>query len=267
MLVVVAGPERRFAESIKAEPRAGGLMLKPKRRSSMVASAAVFAALYAVLGAIPVSRLVLGSGFLTASKVIAPLGGMLFGPLVGGVAALLGDLVDIYAGQLSGGATALAVISADLAVVAVAGLAYSGRRWLAMLIPLLALAAYSVDPISVLFVGPVPFAWLHVISFGLLAVALSTEGRRSIGRLNPFFVGAVTLASLMSGQLVGTIVGQNLLVRVYAVYTVASWKSFLVAVFAAYPVERAFYAVAGSIVAIPVLRSLSRSRGAQSTAS
>ena len=233
----------------------------------MVASAAVFAALYAVLGVIPISRLVLGNGFLTASKIIAPLGGMLFGPVVGGGAALVGDLVDVYGGQLSTGATALSTIAADLAVVVTAGLAYSRNRIAALLLPLLVLAVYTVDPISVRFVGPVPFAWLHILSFMGLAVAIFLEGRGTIDRLSPLFVAGVTLAALMCGQLTGTIVGQNLLVRVYGVYTVASWQGLMVSfVFAAYPVERIFYAVAGSLLAIPVLRTLS-SRAEKTTVS
>ena len=243
-------------------------MLRPKRRSAMVASASLFAALYAVLGAIPVSRLLLGSGFLTASNIITPLSGMLFGPIVGGGAALIGDLIDVYAGQLSTGATALSVIAADLAVVATAGLAFSKWRRLALFIPLAALVIYTVDPISVLFVGLVPFTWLHILSFVTLAVTLVLEGRGIIDRISPIFVSAVTFASLMCGHLVGTIVGQDLLVRVYGVYTPAAWDSLMANfVFAAYPIERVFFSVAGSIVAIPVLRSISGARRASPTAS
>jgi hypothetical protein len=234
----------------------------------MVASASLFAALYAVLGAIPVSRLVLGSGFLTASNIITPLSGMLFGPIVGGGAALIGDLIDVYAGQLSTGATALSVIAADLAVVATAGLAFSSRSKFALVVPLGALVIYTVDPISLLFVGPVPFAWLHIVSLVVLAAALVFEARGAIDRLGPVFVASVTFAALMCGQLVGTIVGQTLLVSVYGVYTAGGWASLMSTyVFAAYPFERLFFSVAGSVVAIPVLRSISGVRRKNSTAS
>jgi len=234
----------------------------------MIASASLFAALYAVLGAIPVSRLVLGSGFLTASNIITPLSGMLFGPIVGGGAALIGDLIDVYAGQLSSGATALSVIAADLAVVATAGLAFSKWKRAALVIPLAALVIYTADPVSVLFVGPVPFTWLHILSFLALAVALVLEGRGTIDRLSPVFVSAVTFSALMCGHLVGTIVGQDLLVRVYGVYTVAAWDSQMTNfVFAAYPIERVFFSVAGSVVAIPVLKSISGARRTSPTTS
>lgn len=77
-------------------------MLRLKRRSSLVAAASVFAAFYAVLGAVPISRLVLGQGnFLTASSFVTPLAGMLFGPLVGGLSAIVGDVIDSGAGYTS----------------------------------------------------------------------------------------------------------------------------------------------------------------------
>lgn len=242
-------------------------MLRPRRKTAMVASASLFAALYAVLGAIPVSRLVLGSGFLTASNIITPLAGMLFGPVVGSGAALIGDFIDLYAGQLSSGATALSVMAADLAVVATAGLAFSGKTRAALFVPFLSLLLYTFDPLSVQFVGDIPFAWLHILSFAALAVAVVLEARRTIKKLSPVFIVIVTFASLMCGQLVGTIVGQNLLVRVYGVYTVADWKSTMNFIFAAYPVERIFFGAVGSVIAIPVLRSVSGWEKRKTTAS
>ncbi|MDG6990510.1 MAG: ECF transporter S component, partial [Nitrososphaerota archaeon] len=129
-------------------------MLRLKRRSAAVAAASLFAALYAVLGAFPVSKLLLGSGnFLTASNFVTPLAGMVFGPFVGGFAAVVGDLLDAYAGYIALGSTGMSVIAADLATVLTAGLAYTGKWKAALAVPLAVLALYWIDPISVLFVG------------------------------------------------------------------------------------------------------------------
>jgi len=237
-------------------------LLRLKRRSSFVASASVFAALYAVLGTIPVSRLVLGSGnFLTASNFVTPLAGMLFGPLVGGLSAVVGDIVDAYAGYVSLGATGLSVIAADAATVAVAGLALSGRRKAAIGIPLAVLVLYWADPLSVLFVGPVPFTWLHMISVGALAVLLALEGRGSLQRLSPAFIVGVNFAALMCGQLTGTLVGQNLAVRIYGTLTADAWRGLVPLFFPLYPVERIFFTVVGSFISIPVLRAVAGIRG------
>jgi len=237
-------------------------LLRVRRRTYAIALASVFAALYATLGVIPVSRFVLGSGFLTASKIVAPLAGMLFGPLTGGFAALLGDVIDFaYAGQFSSGVVRFDTLAADLAVVATAGLAFTLRRRAAVALAVALLVLYSLDPLSVNFVGPVPFAWLHIVSVIILAGVLTAEQRGWLGRLNPAFVAAVTLAALMAGHLAGTIVGQSFFVRVYGSYTIGTWRNLMATfVFPLYPVERIFYTVAGTLVAVPVLRAVSRSR-------
>ena len=237
-------------------------MLRLRRRTSLVAAASVFAALYSVLGAIPISRLVLGQGnFLTASNFVTPLAGMLFGPVVGGLSAFIGDIIDSGAGYASLAGTGLAVLAADLATVATAGLAFSGRRAAALGLPLLVLALYWLDPLSVLFVGPVPFTWLHMISIALLVPILILESRGTVSRLNPVFVVGVTFAALLCGQLTGTLVGQNLAVRVYGVLTVQGWRDLVPVFFPLYPVERIFFTAVGSLVSVPVLRALSQRRG------
>jgi len=233
----------------------------------MVASASIFAALFAVLGTIPLSKLVLGSGFLSASKIIAPLTGMLFGPVTGSVSALVGDLIDVGAGYIAPNAFGLPTVAADLAVVITAGLAFSGRRKVALGFPLVILVGYLVDPLSLLFVGPVPFVWLHAVSFIILGGVLALEARGRIGRFNPLFVSGVAFASLLCGQLTGTLAGQSLQVRVYQIYTPAVWDARLAIVFAVYPLERIFFSIAGSLVAIPVLRAVIRIPGKNPKAS
>lgn len=244
-------------------------MLRPRRRTYAVATASVFAALYAILGTIPFSRYVLGQGFLTASKLVAPVGGMLFGPVVGSFSAALGDVVDFaYNGQLSAGVVRLDTLAADLTVVITAGLAYTGRRRAAVSLPILVLAAYSLDPLSVDFVGAVPFFWLPMVSIAVLAGALWLESRKMVNLVNPIFVGAVAFAALMCGQVTGTFVGQNLFVRVYGSYTADTWRTLLTnLVFPAYPVERILYSVGATLISYPVLRSIQRMRRGVSTAS
>jgi len=235
-------------------------VLSLKRRTAVVASAAIFAALYAVLGTIPISQLLLGSGnFLTASNFVTPLAGMIFGPLVGGFAAVVGDLLDVYGGSISlAGGTGLAILAADLATVAVAGFAYRGKRKAALVLPIAILTLYWLDPISVLFVGPVPFTWLHMISLFPLGGALWLERGGKISKLNPIFVASVTFGALLCGQLTGTLVGQELSVRVYQTLSLQAWRGLVPAFFPLYPVERTLFTIVGSLISVPVLRSLWR---------
>lgn len=251
-----------LGETINPQRNPPDRLLKLKRRSALVASASVFAALYAVLGTIPVSRLVFGSGnFLTASNFVTPLAGMLFGPLVGGLSAVVGDIVDAYTGYVSLGATGLAVIAADVATVATAGLALSGRRKAAIGLPLGVLCLYWLDPLSVLFVGPVPFTWLHMVSISVLAVLLLLEWRGKVQRLGPAFIVGVNFAALLCGQLTGTLVGQNLAVRVYGTLTADAWRGLVPLFFPLYPVERVFFTIVGSFISIPVLRAVAGMHG------
>ena len=242
-------------------------MLKLKKRSKIVASASVFAALVAVLGTIPLSKLILGSGFLAASKVIIPLVGMLFGPAGGSLAVIIGDALDMAGGFIARDAFGLTTLVADLCVVLTAALAFTGRWKLAIALPVWVLVAFFADPISVLFVGPVPFAWLHMLAFAALAAAVIAEKTGRIGKLHPFFVASVTLGALMCGHLAGTLVGQTLQVRVYHLFTVEAWNARMVAVFAVYPVERIAFAAVGSVLSIPVLRAVRKLAERGSTAS
>ena len=234
-------------------------MLRLKRRTAMVAAGSLFAALYAILGTIPVSRLLLGSGnFLTASNFVTPLAGMIFGPLVGAFAAVVGDLLDAYAGYITIGGTGLSIIAADLATVVTAGLAYTGRWKMALAVPVAVVALYWLDPISVLFVGGVPFTWLHMLSLVPFGAALLLQRSGRVSRLNPLFVASVTFAALLCGQLTGTLVGQELSVRVYQTLSLQAWRGLVPYFFPLYPVERTLFTAAGSAIAIPVLRAIWR---------
>ncbi|MDV3293724.1 MAG: hypothetical protein LYZ70_05585 [Nitrososphaerales archaeon] len=237
------------------------LMLHTKRRSNLVATASVFAGLFALLGAIPVSPYVVGPGYLPANKVVAPLAGMLFGPSAGGLSVVIGSLIDFaYKGQVR-----YDTLFADLAVTVTAALAYTGRRRAAFALPLLLLVWFSFDPLSVVLIQvagvQVPFAWMHIISLAAFGAALLMESRGALGKLGPAFVGATSFASLMCGQIAGTLVGETL-VRLNGAggLTAEGWQGLMLLFFYRYPLERAFYTVAAVLVALPVLRSLSKMR-------
>ena len=252
-------PEGGSDESVKTRTADGGPVLRLKRRTALVAAASVFAALYAILGTIPVSRLLLGSGnFLTASNFVTPLAGMIFGPFVGGFAAVVGDILDVYAGYIVLGSTGASVIAADLATVVTAGLAYTGRWKAALAVPVAVIVLYWADPISVLFVGGIPFTWLHMASLVPFAAVLLLAKGGKMSKLNPAFVASVTFAALLCGQLTGTLVGQELSVRVYQTLSLQTWQAIVPAFFPLYPVERTVFTVVGTVISVPVLRAIWR---------
>jgi hypothetical protein len=223
-----------------------------------VGAAAVFAAVYAVLNIIPVSPL-LGpsSGFLTLGEIFSPLVGMVLGPLTGGFAVLVGAFLSVALGK------PLAFDGLDfipaVAAAVTAGFALSRRvRW-SVTLSLGLFAIFSVDPLSPKFIEtgniPVPFLWMHLLSVvAILAVAAIGSRRASFPR--EAFIAAAVFISTMNAHVAGGIMFENVLVRVNAVISPAALPGIWNAVFYLYPVERGFFAVAGSILAIAVMRAL-----------
>ncbi|MBI3859276.1 MAG: hypothetical protein HY296_03420 [Thaumarchaeota archaeon] len=238
-------------------------MLASRRTSQKVALTAVFAAVYFVLGFIPVFPLSTG-GYLRANKVLAPLTGMLLGPGLGVASMTLGSFLFVaFSGQpaiLLLGPLPLDFVP-DATVALVSGLSFSGRVKAALAVPAIVILAFFLDPISVLFVSvggaSVPFAWFHILAVGVLAAAFILQKRGVVSNQGAVIVSAGTLAALLTGQLAGTLLGQNISVR-FGTLTLASWAKSVSYFFFAYPVERSIYVVASILIALPVLKAVSR---------
>ena len=235
-------------------------MLRVTRRTSFVAGAAVFAVLYAILGLIPLAPYVGVGSFLTFREVVSPLGGMVFGPLTGGFSMIVGNFVDFAFGKPV--VFDFLDFVPDLASAVLAGLVFTGRRKEALAFPLVLMVWYSLDPLSVdtVVVGgiPIPFLWMHLLSVATLGAALAYEGRGRLSRLHPAFVAATVFVSTMTGHVAGSIVYENVLGRINGVLTAQGLAGNFEAVFYAYPAERILFLVVGTMVAVPVLRALSR---------
>ena len=237
-------------------------MLPVRRRTYAVASASLFAVVYAVLGLFPISALIGTGGLLTFRGVVGPLSGMLFGPVVGGFSMVLGNFVDFAMGKPI--LFDFLDFIPDLVSAVVAGLAFTGHRKAAVGLPVLLLVWFTLDPLSPVLVSVggvrIPFLWMHVISLGILSGALLYEKRGSLARLSPAFVSAVAFASTMSGHVAGNIVFNNVSFRLHGYFPKDGYQAFWTVVFYAYPLERVFLAVLGAMVAYPVLRAISRRR-------
>jgi hypothetical protein len=224
-----------------------------------VAAAAVLAALYSVLGLIPISRLVGISSFITFREALSPLIGMLLGP-VGGLAIVIGVFLDFGFGRpvVFLGLDFLI----DLAAVLTAGLAFTGRKKAAVLFPAALIVVFLLSPSSASFVNLgglyVPFVWMHVTSVGALAAALFLEARGRIGRLSLAFVGSAMFASTMAGHITGGILTEYVYLSRGILFGSGSTGVYWTTVFFLYPLERVFITVIGTAVSLPVLRALSK---------
>ncbi len=237
-------------------------MLRVARRSYLAASAAVFAAVYALLGLFPVSPYVGISSFLTFREVVSPLAGMVFGPLTGGLSMVVGNFVDFALGKPV--VFDFLDFIPDMVTAVVAGLAFTGRRKAAIALPLFLLLWYSADPLSLNAVEvagvQVPFLWMHILSVAALGIALLYEGAGRMGRLHPAFVASTVFASTMAGHVAGSVLYENILVRVNGVLTPQALMENWNLIFFYYPPERILFTVVGTLVALPVLRAISGRR-------
>jgi hypothetical protein len=237
-------------------------MLGTKRRTYATAVASSFAAIYAVLGLLPVSKFVGISSFLTFREVLSPLAGMLFGPLVGGFSMVLGTFVDFYLTKQVN--FDFLDFVPDLVTAVTAGLAFTGRRKAAVALPAILILWYTVDPISAAVVTvsgvPVPFTWMHILAVVGLAGALLVESDGRVGKLSAPFVAAVVFASTMAVHSAGSILYENIFVRVNHLFSSQAIQANWALIFYLYPAERLLFVALGTLVSVPVLRSLARRR-------
>jgi len=235
-------------------------MIRTNTRSRLIASAAVFAAIYAALGVIPVSAYVGIPSFLSFREILAPLAGLLFGPLTGGVSMIIGGFADM--GLRGGTNFDFLDFVPDLVAAVTAGFCFTGRRKLALGLPIVLTLVYTADPLSAVFISvagvPIPFAWMHIVSFAALAVVLLLEMNGRLGRMSLGFIAPVIFASTMAAHIAGTVLYENIYVRVNHIFTAQALQTNWVYIFSVYPAERVLFTLLGVIVAVPVLRALGR---------
>jgi hypothetical protein len=237
-------------------------LLHASRRSYMVASAAVFAVVYSILGLFPVSAYVGVSSFLTFREVVSPLAGMIFGPLVGGFSMIIGNFLDFALGKPV--VFDFLDFVPDLAAAVMAGFVFTGRKKAALALPIVLIIWYSLDPLSVDFVQvggvAIPFFWMHMVSVLVLGFAFLLESAGKLVRLNPIYVAATVFASTMTGHIAGSIMYENVVARINDLLSAQQLAGAWGAIFFAYPAERVLFTVLGTAVAVPVLGALSRKR-------
>lgn len=223
-----------------------------------LATIAVFAAIYAILSLIPVSRLVGSVSFLTMAEVFSPLAGMVLGPFEGCLAVFVGTFVGIALGHPVG-FDGLDFLPGVIAAVT-GGLAIRGHVKATAALSLAVYIVFMLDPLSssVIYVGPfpVPFLWMHMLSLAIF-VSLSFMLRSGVGLATPrVMLVSTVFVSTMNAHVAGAIMYENVLVRINNAMTQSSIHGLWGIVFYAYPVERIFFTFVGSILAIGFFRAV-----------
>ncbi len=233
-------------------------MLRSPGTSRKIAYASVFAVVYAITRLFPVSAYVGISSTLTLGEAFSPLSGILFGPYVGPLSIALGTYIDFLLGRpiVFDGLDFLPGVVAAM----VAGFCFTRRRKESLVVPLLFMTLFTIDPLSTSFIRvdsvEIPFLWMHVLSVLTMVVVWGLLAKRNLGQSNWLFIAATVFISTMSAHVAGSVLYENVLGRINMVLPASSFPVRWEAIFYLYPVERVFFTVVGTIVAIPVLKAL-----------
>lgn len=214
-----------------------------------------FTALYVVFGFLKISPIIgLPGQAITAAAIIAPLIGVILGPYIGALSTFLGGVAGFSIGSFS----PPSLVSGTAAALC-AGLTYTGKRIISVIVYLSLLVVFAFYPI----VGPAwlysPSLWFQIVILVVLASPLQSHAAKDLSSndnprlLYAFFMTSLT--STMAGQIAGSLVFEAtswpILLPFVSQWT-ANWQvlTFL------YPAERTIIALAAALIAAPLVKVL-----------
>lgn len=221
---------------------------KTKINAKSIAFIAIFAALYTVLGYIPLFYIFGAYGqFMTASLVIAPIIGIILGPVGGAISVAIGGLVGM---ALTGNApmSIFTFLPGTLDALCI-GLAFRGKRYISGAIFALFIVAFAALP----NIGSARyFVWFDALALFLLLSPATTIATEYIKSFNPqkLVMGIGIFAFI--GVLVDHIVGSFIYQSAIATLPPSVWE----AVAFIYPVERLLVTIVAAIIGAAIVRGV-----------
>ena len=217
-------------------------------KKRLVPLAATFAAVYAILRLMPIFLMIGGSGrVFSTTEFVAPLLGIILGPYVGSVAGVIGTFLGI---MLTGRMNFFGLDFLPIMVNAsVLGLLMRRRIIPAILLYSALIVLFFAHPSTLHFVSwsfpggtvPVPFVWLHIITWTLLVSPLSMKSIEWIsGASEKKRVTAACILSLIgttAQHLTGTLLFASMAAPLMGM-TPTTLNATWAAVFYTYPIER-----------------------------
>jgi hypothetical protein len=209
-----------------------------------------FTALYAVFGFLKISPIIgLPGQSITAAALMAPIIGILLGPYIGTLSALLGGTIGFFLGALS-----YPSFASGIAAAFCAGTIKTGKRAVGTIayISLLLLFAFYPD------VGPAwlfpPEMWFQITGLIILASPLQSAAVRFLDSnsnrelLPGFFLTCLT--STLTGQIAGSLVFEILASDTSAM--LGTWEALTIL----YPVERIVIALGAMLIGASLTKAL-----------
>lgn len=234
---------------------------KMSNRTKLTAFVVVFSALYAALRPVPLGPMIGLSATFSISDFLAPLYGVILGPYVGGLSIVIGTFLGMALGKAPI-FLGLDFLPAFVNTVAI-GLLMKRKRAYVIVLNIVLLLGFIINPLTTLFFYSIPFFWLHLIALVVLISPLGGKAAPWVETLKPklltaglaimAFVGTMMqhltgnlLTEVVLGQILGTISPE--------VFSTIIWPS----AFLLYPWERLTLVLLSVIVGVPLIRTLKR---------
>lgn len=238
-------------------------------RTKIIASVAIFSALYGVIRLIPLGPMIGLSASFSVGDSLAPLYGIILGPFAGGVSVVLGTFLAMALGK------APVFLGLDFlpALVNAVALGFMVKRnWKpVMILNVALLLIFLLSPYSLLLVVvPLgagnfvfPFVWLHILALIVLISPLRTKVIYWIETLKttylPWSIAIVAFIGTMMQHLTGNLVFELTYGQPIGGLTAESFQGIWTVAFFAYPVERAVLVLITVLVGVPLVRILKKS--------
>ncbi len=234
---------------------------KTRNRTKIIAFSIVFSSLYAALRPVPLGPMIGLSATFSVSDFLAPLYGIILGPYVGGLSVIIGTFLGmtIKAPVFMG----LDFLPAFVNTIAIGFLIK--RKWAPIIVlNLILLLAFILNPLTTLFFGPVPFFWLHIVAFLVLISPLGRKAGRWVETLKPNFLTAglaiLAFVGTMMQHLTGNMLTEVVLGQVVGSITPETFSVIIwPGAFVLYPWERLTLVILSVVVGVPLVRTLKKS--------
>jgi uncharacterized membrane protein len=234
------------------------------RRNRTITYSAMFAAFYALGRLIPFSQFIGASGFVPLSNSFILIYALLLGPIAGSLSAVLGTLISYFLGKPPiflglDFLTPLAGVMAAGFMLRRHHLPFLFVSFVALLI-IFNLSPLTLPFVSVPFLGPIPWTWLHLVALATLLL-YSFFGRTPVSSQDPSWrLLAKCGASSFVGLLLQQLVGDLLFEAVFGLYGIGtiSWAAIWTLDFYSYPWEWAAFTLISVALAVPIYRLVSK---------
>jgi hypothetical protein len=202
------------------------------------------------------------SGPFSVADCLVPIYAILLGPYVGGASIILGTFLSFGFGRPVN-FLGLDFLPAFVNVVAI-GLIMK-KKWIAAVtLNVVLLAIFLANPLTVWFIGGVPFFWLHIVALAVLISPLGYKSPDLIKTLKPAYIAAglaiVAFVGTMMQHLTGNILTELISTQLTGVITPETLTTIIwPASFLVYPWERLLLVILSVIIGVPMIKALKTS--------